>query len=151
MAKYALIVANGQFSDKHFDPLPGAVADASVLAEVLGDTTIGGFAVDRVVDADQRTVMRALESFFARARSEDLLLLHLSLHGWKDPQGQLYFVVADTERDFPGSTAIPASFVNDQMLRSRSRSIVLMLDCCYSGAFSATMVRRAAEPPRVDV
>jgi molecular chaperone DnaK len=149
--KQALIIANSDYDDAHFDPLPAATADAVHLAEVLGDPTIGGFAVETLVDADQRTVMRTLESFFTRARSDDLLLLHLSVHGWKDRRGQLHFVVRDTERDFLGATAIPASFVNDRMLQSPSRRIVLMLDCCYSGAFSTAMVRRTATPPQVDV
>ncbi len=32
-----------------------------------------------------------------------------------------------------------------------SRSIVVLLDCCYSGAFTAGMLRRSAESPKVDV
>lgn len=150
MEKHALILASSSYVDSYFDPLPGAIADATGLVEVLGDPTIGGFSVESVVDADQRAVMRPVESFFARASSDDLLLLHLSLHGWKDRRGQLHFVVGDTERDFLGSTAIPASFVNDCMVHSKCRRIVLMLDCCYSGAFSRAM-RRSAGRLHVDL
>src|SRR5690606_17856679 len=32
-------------------------------------------------------------------------------------------------------TSVPAAFLHTQMSRCRARSIVLLLDCCYSGAF----------------
>ena len=57
----------------------------------------------------------------------------------------------DTERDLLEATAISADFVSERMSQSRSRRIVLMLDCCYSGAFTAGLRRRSAEAPRVDV
>jgi molecular chaperone DnaK len=151
MPSRALIIANSRYEDGHFAELPGATADAAALAEVLGDPAIGGFAVESLVDARQRDAMRAMEAFFTRAGRDDLLLLHLSLHGWKDLRGRLYFVMSDTERDLPGATAIPADRVSDWMEQSRSRRIVVMLDCCYSGAFAMNAVRRAAGPPAVDV
>ncbi|MCZ7423682.1 MULTISPECIES: Hsp70 family protein [unclassified Micromonospora] len=151
MTNRALIIANSRYEDEHFEDLPAAAADAAALAEVLADPSIGDFAVDQLVDAEQRAVMRALEGFFDAARSDDLLLLHLSLHGWKDLRNRLYFVVRDTERDFPGSTAVSAEFVADRMAQSRSRRIVLMLDCCYSGAFTINTLRRSGSTPAVDV
>jgi molecular chaperone DnaK len=77
--------------------------------------------------------------------------LHLSLHGWKDLSNRLYFVASDTERDLLEATAIGADFVSERMSRSRSGRIVLLLDCCYSGAFTAGMLRRSADAPQVDV
>jgi molecular chaperone DnaK len=151
MAKRALLIANSEYEDEHFAPLPAAAADASALAEVLADPAIGEFSVDQQVNVDQRTAMRSVESFFASARPDDLLLLHVSLHGWKDLRNRLYFVARDTERAYLGATAIPAEFVSDHMGQSRCRQIVLLLDCCYSGAFAANMLRRAVEPPAVDV
>ena len=47
------------------------------------------------------------------------------------------------------ATAIPSEFVNRQMTRSRSRRIVLLLDCCYSGAFATGFMSRAGD--RVDL
>ncbi|MGW0651162.1 caspase family protein, partial [Streptomyces umbrinus] len=151
MASRALIIANSVYDDDHFATLPAAAADAAALAEVLGAPAIGGFDVQTHVDVSQRLAMRALESFFTKAARDDLLLLHLSLHGWKDTRGRLHFVMCDTERDYLGSTAINAELVGDWMGHSRSRRIVVLLDCCYSGAFSMNARRRAAGPPTVDV
>ncbi|MFF1627229.1 Hsp70 family protein [Streptomyces sp. NPDC058272] len=151
MASRALIIANSRYDDDHFAVLPAAAADAAELANVLGDPAIGDFSVDTLVDVEQRPAMRALESFFTQASSDDLLLLHLSLHGWKDLRNRLYFVMRDTERDYPGSTAISADTIGTWMGESRSRRIVVMLDCCYSGAFTMNALRRNAGAPIVDI
>ncbi|WP_073967546.1 caspase, EACC1-associated type [Streptomyces sp. CB02460] len=151
MASRALIIANSRYDDDHFATLPAAAADAAELANVLGDPAVGGFSVDTLVDVEQRPAMRALESFFAQASSDDLLLLHLSLHGWKDLRNRLYFVMRDTERGYPGSTAISADTIGTWMGESRSRRIVVMLDCCYSGAFTMNALRREAGAPIVDI
>ncbi|TDC78487.1 caspase, EACC1-associated type [Streptomyces hainanensis] len=151
MAKRALIIGNSRYDDGHFAALPAATADVAALAEVLGDPDIGGFEVDTLVDVEQRSALRALEAFLTRAKPDDLLLLHLSLHGWKDLRNRLHFVMRDTERDFPGATAVPADLVGDWMSASRCRSIVVLLDCCYSGAFTLNARRRDGEAPTVDV
>jgi molecular chaperone DnaK len=149
--KQALIIANSRYSDEHFTDLPAAAADAVQLQEVLADPAIGGFQVSTLVDASQRQAMRTLEGFFDDAGPDDLLLLHLSVHGWKDLYNRLYFIMSDTERGYPGATAIAADTVSDWMSRSRSKRIVVTLDCCYSGAFIVGGVRRSSKVPEVDV
>ena len=150
MAKRALIVANSQYDDARFAPLPGAAADAAALNAVLADPAVGEFEVEAAVDLGQRMAMRAIQLFFASAKPDDLLLLHLSLHGWKDLRNQLYFIARDTERDLPEATAISADFVSERMGQSRSGRIVLLLDCCYSGAFAAGLRHRSGESPSVN-
>ena len=93
MAKRALVIANSVYDDENFATLPGAVADAEALAEVLGDSAIGDFDVMSLVDVGLREAMRSMEAFFAGAASDDLLLLHLSVHGWKDLRYRLFFVM----------------------------------------------------------
>lgn len=151
MAKRALVIANSQYDDERFAALPAAKADAAALVGVLSDPAIGEFTVEQMVDVGQRDATRAIQLFFSSAERDDLLVLHLSLHGWKDLQNRLYFVARDTERDLLEATAISAEFVSERMSQSKSRCIVLLLDCCYSGAFTAGMLRRSAGSPQVDV
>ena len=151
MAKRALVIANSQYDDGFFTALPAAEADAAALAGVLTDPAIGEFTVEQVVNVGQRAAMRAIHAFFADAQPDDLLVLHLSLHGWKDLRNRLYFVARDTERDVLEATAISADFVSERMSWSKSGRIVLLLDCCYSGAFAAGMLRRSGEAPEVNV
>ncbi len=151
MAKRALVIANSLYDDERFHPLPAAAADAFALAEVLSNPAIGEFTVEQMVDVGQRVAMRAIESFFSTAKREDLLVLHLSLHGWKDLRNRLHFIARDTERDLLRATAISAEFVSDCLSQSKSGSIVVLLDCCYSGAFTVGMLRRGIDSPKVDI
>ena len=89
----------------------------------------------RVVDEAHHVVSAAMEDFFADRGLDDLLVVHLSCHGVKDDNGRLYFAARNTKRRRLASTAVPAAYLNDLMERCRARSIVLLLDCCYSGAF----------------
>lgn len=133
----ALLIATGRYASPTLRTLRSPVQDVSGLAAVLGDPAIGGFRVRTVTDAPSYQVTRALEEFFRGRGRDDTLLLHLSCHGIKDDDGRLYFAAEDTDKDLPASTAVSAAFVQAQMERCRARSIVVLLDCCYSGAFLA--------------
>jgi Caspase domain len=110
--------------------------DADALVRVLGDPGIGGFDVDLLVDADGRAIRRRIAAFFANRDRDDLLLLHFSCHGIKDTRGRLHLTSRDTDLSVLGATSVPASFVHDALDETQSRRVVLILDCCYSGAFA---------------
>jgi hypothetical protein len=144
-SRSALIVANGEYRNEKLRRLRAPAHDADALATVLQDPTIGGFEVGLVSDQPEHVLRRRIARFFAERRRDDLLLLHISCHGLKDDDGHLFFAAADTEFDDLESTAVPEEFVRRQMAKSRSGRIVLLLDCCYSGAFSRGMAARGGE------
>jgi WD40 repeat protein len=141
----ALIVASHRYEDPTFSQLRAPVRDAEALAGVLSDPAIGDFRVQALVNEPWYRVREEVEGFFAEHRRNDLLLLYFSCHGVKDPNGQLYFATTDTKFSRLAATGISSSFVNEQMDRSRSKRIVLLLDCCYSGAFTRGLMARAGE------
>lgn len=141
----ALIVANATYEDAGLQRLRAPVWDAEGLARVLGDPAIGNFEIRLLRDEPEPRVRREVAAFFANRDPDDMLLLHFSCHGIKDSGGQLYFAATDTELAALDATALPSDFVNRQMTKSRSRRIVLLLDCCYSGAFARGMLSRADE------
>ena len=142
-ARSALIVASDDYADPGLRRLRAPASDAQALAGVLRDPEIGGFQVRTLLNAPAHEVNLAVEEFFADRRPDDLLLLHLSCHGVKDEGGELYFAASNTLLRRLGATAVAAEFVNRRMSRSRSRRIVLLLDCCYAGAFERGMTARA--------
>jgi molecular chaperone DnaJ len=113
--------------------------DARQLAGVLEDPDVGNFNVSSVINEPHYDIARAIEGFFQNRSSGDLLLVHFSCHGIRDSDGGLHFAALNTNPDLPASTAISAEFVKTQMFRSRAKSIILLLDCCYSGAFLTGM------------
>jgi branched-chain amino acid transport system substrate-binding protein len=133
--RLALIIATGAYDDADLRQLRSPAADADELTGVLGAPHIGGFLVTVQRDRTSYELQTAIERFFTAGQPDDLLLLHLSCHGLKSDAGELFFAARNTDPGLLRSTAVPAAFVNDCMMRSRSRSIVLFLDCCYGGAF----------------
>ena len=121
----------------------GPASDARALAVVLRDPGVGGFEVRTLLDEPAHVVNLAVEEFFADRRADDLLLVHFSGHGIKDQDGELYFAASNTMLRRLGATAVAAEFVSRRMNRSRSRRVVLLLDCCYAGAFERGLVVRA--------
>ncbi|MEU7837260.1 caspase family protein [Nonomuraea sp. NPDC049129] len=141
--RVALIVACDDYRDSGLRRLRAPAMDAEALTRVLGDPAIGDFEVRTLVNEPTPVVTEAIEDFFADRDPDDLLLLHFSGHGVKDDSGDLYFATSSTKLNRLAATAVPADFVNRGMSRSRCRRIVLLLDCCYAGAFARGAMPRA--------
>ena len=140
----ALIVANDEYEQEGLKDLLAPAVDAVALASVLGDPQIGDFAVQVVYNEPAHVVEARIEDFLTDGHPEDVLLLHFSCHGLKSESGELFLAARNTRPNRLGSTAIAADFVDRCLRASRSRCIVLLLDCCYGGAFSQGMTVRAA-------
>jgi hypothetical protein len=140
----ALIVANDQYDNEGLRHLLSPAADADALGRVLGDPQIGGFDVHVVRNEPAHVIGTHVEDLLSEGRPDDVLLLHFSCHGLKSESGELFFAARNTRPNRLASTALSADFVQRCMRASRSRSIVLLLDCCYGGAFSQGVSVRAA-------
>ena len=143
MAKVALLVGVSEYQPG-LAPLPGATHDIDAMQQVLQDQTMGGF--DRVQCLENPNPMvfqEAVETVFAGRKKDDLVLFFFSGHGIKDDSGRLYFATPRTRKSDKGalvrSTAVPASFLHDIMSSSRCKRQVVLLDCCFSGAFAEGM------------
>ena len=111
---------------------------------MLGDEAIGGFEVEQLIDLPAEDLRREIETFFSEGRPQDLLLFYVSGHGVLSQSRRFYFATANTSLGLLRSTAIEDGFVNDVMQSSRARSIVLVLDCCHSGAFGKGLAPKSA-------
>jgi len=141
--RIALIIASDRYEDTDLRQLVAPAQDAAALAGVLEDPAIGGFDVKTLLNKSSHEVRQQIEAFFTGLSRDDLLLLYFSCHGIKDESGHLYFATTDTRRKLLRSTAISSYFVNEVMRLSPSRRQVLLLDCCFSGAFARGMVAKS--------
>jgi hypothetical protein len=144
-ARDALIVAITDYRDPKLQQLRAPVADATALGRVLEDPSIGAFNVQLALDEDESALTRRLARFFSDRRPDDLLLIHFSCHGIKDASGELYMAAADTETDLLSATGIPSRWLSEQIGKCRSKRIVVLLDCCFSGSFPFGTHYRAGE------
>ncbi|HEY4631430.1 MAG TPA: caspase family protein, partial [Blastococcus sp.] len=141
----ALVVATYAYADRGLSRLAAPAHDAESFASVLEDPAIAGFDVTMLVNEPHYVVGEAIADFYAGARRDDLTLLYFTGHGVKDDEGRLYLAMNNTRREALMFTAISAAQLNDAMDASTSRRKVLILDCCYSGAFPAGRTAKSDE------
>jgi len=146
----ALIVAADRYDDGRLANLRAPAQDARQLAEVLADPAVGGYRVTTLLNQPGHVVSEQIEGFFAEGRLDDLLFLYMSCHGFKDVAGHLYFCLSTTKLDRLAATGVSAHFVHERVEWCRSRRIVLLLDCCYSGAYLEGHLHRAGEQAGVE-
>ncbi|MFE7650193.1 caspase family protein [Streptomyces phaeoluteigriseus] len=148
--RQALIVVTSNYSDTGLDELRAPMRDAEALVEVLGDPDVGNFDVEVLEDPDCHLLRRKVEDFFADRTPRHTLLLHFSCHGVKTRAGKLFLATTDTRQTRLNSTAIPAEYVSAQMLASRAQRAVVILDCCYAGAFGKDVLHRGSTDAHVE-
>ncbi|WP_329254544.1 PQQ-binding-like beta-propeller repeat protein [Streptomyces sp. NBC_01478] len=135
--RLALLIANYTYEDEGLRRLTAPAHDAEALAEVLRDPDIAGFDVTILVNEPHHRIGEAVGAFFHDRRHDDLILLYFTGHGLKDDEGRLHLAAANTRRDNLLFTSLPAEQIDRAMSGCLSRRQVLILDCCYSGAFPA--------------
>jgi type II secretory pathway pseudopilin PulG len=146
MAKIALLIGVSEYPTG-LPPLPGAIKDVEAMQRVLENPELGSFDEVRTLSNPEPFAMQeAIENLLSDRAREDLVLLFFSGHGVKDDSGRLYFATRVTRKNPKGdlvkATAVPAGFVQDIMSHSRCKRQVVLLDCCFSGAFVEGMTAK---------
>lgn len=134
--RLALIIAVSQYDDPALRQLRAPADDATDLRDVLADPRIGGFEVTSALDQDAQQIRLAVEEFLTDRRPDDLLLVYLSCHGLVDLRRRLYFAARDTLKSRLAASGVESHWLLDQLEDCRARRQVVILDCCFSGAFA---------------
>jgi peptide/nickel transport system substrate-binding protein len=133
--KFALLVATDRYQDTGLSRLSAPATDARQLATVLRNPRIAGFEVSRLYNRPHHLVGKAIGDFYRDRSRDDLTLLYFTGHGVKDERGQLYLAMTDTDRENLPFTGVHGEQIKAAMEQCRARRNVLVLDCCYAGAF----------------
>jgi hypothetical protein len=134
--RIALIIANYEFDDPKLSRLVSPSRDAEALVEVLGNPEIGGYKTITLINETHSVVNKQIALLYQKRKKDDLLLLYYSGHGIKDDYSNLYLAVKDTETETLSATSVEAAFISRRIDTCQSRRMVVILDCCYSGAFT---------------
>jgi YVTN family beta-propeller protein len=139
----ALLIATYDYQDAGLRQLTAPAHDAEALAAVLRDPGIAGFEVTALINEPHYRAGEAIASLYRDRRRDDLTLLYFTGHGLKDDEGRLYLAMTNTQRGSLLFTSLAAEQVDQAMSGCMSRRNVLILDCCYSGAFPAGQIAKA--------
>ena len=132
----ALLIGVGRYDKK--DELPALhtpTGDIAGLARVLRDSKRGRFTdVRELPDPDSQQLNESVENLFASAGPEDLVLVYFSGHGKLSPRGGLHLCATNTNSKTPGATSLALAQLNQYASNNPIAQVVLVLDCCFSGA-----------------
>lgn len=148
MAKIALLIGISKYQNNDLNPLPGATKDVESMQRILQHPEIGGFEqVKILLNSEPLEIQTEIQDAFSSSRKkDDLILLFFSGHGIKDERGNLYLATHITHKNQAGelvkATAVPASFVHEIMSNCRSKRQIVILDCCFSGAFAQGLLAK---------
>ena len=131
----ALLVGTYEYVDASLQQLAAPGHDVEALANLLADPEVAGFDVTTLINEPHHVVGDAIGTFYEGLRRDDLALLYITGHGLKDDKGRLFLAMTNSRRTGLLFTAIGAEQINDAMNSCSSRQKVLILDCCYGGAF----------------
>lgn len=135
-ARAALVIAVDSYLDEGLRQLRAPAADASTFGAVLGDPELGGFEVTSLLNGTAHEVRLAVVEFLADRHPDDVALVYLSCHGLVDARRRLYFAARDTLKDRLSATGVESHWLLDQLEECRARRQIVILDCCFSGAFA---------------
>ena len=142
MRKLALLIGVSKY-DPDFDALPSAVRDVKAVQKILKDPCIGQFSEEDItvlINESEQKIQAEIYELFTHRSQDDLLLLYFSGHAVINSKNHIFIAATDTQKyEYGGelieSTAIPASFIREKMDASKSQKKVVILDCCFTGAF----------------
>ncbi|ONI91675.1 hypothetical protein ALI22I_07280, partial [Saccharothrix sp. ALI-22-I] len=144
--RVALLIATSRYLDPKLAPLESVVDEAKHLSQLLLDPDIGEFdSAEVLLDPSKSAAERAVEEFLRERDVDDEVLLYLTGHGIKNDYDQLFFAASDTDRHRPYATAMPGVVLQHLLEECRARSKLVLLDCCYSGAFTQRPTQRSGD------
>lgn len=149
----AVLLGVSRYADPEFPDIPAARNNVEDLARAL--TAPGSaFAEEHctvITDPDQSTQFGKAVATAARD-ADDVLLVYYAGHGVVDQRGRLYLALPGSDRNHPEWSSVPFPTLRDELLRSRARARILILDCCFSGrAFEAMSSASAVIDGQIDI
>jgi hypothetical protein len=138
MARVALLIGTEEYGSA-FKKLETVPRNVQALVDVLSNSTMGGFdQVLPMVNPTHGEMAEHIETWLKQRDKDDFVLLYITGHGVKDTQRRLYFAATTTRKEqdeLVTSTAVAAEAVHDWLRFCKAKQQVVILDCCFSGAF----------------
>ncbi|WON72889.1 caspase, EACC1-associated type [Nitrosospira sp. Is2] len=146
-ARYAVLIGSSIFPDEpKLLPLSAPEKDVDGLAAVLRSPERGCFSdVSVLKNRPQFEIIRNIQRTLNRAGRDDLVVLYYSGHGKLNRAGQLHLAAFDTVLDELESSAVPVRSIRDFVDASQSQRVVIILDCCFSGAIGGAFTKGSVD------
>lgn len=145
--RVAILIASSRFPEEPgLNPLEAPERDVDELRQVLAGDQGGVFDEVLVLKNQPSQKVRVqLNRSLRAAAKDDQVLIYFSGHGKLDPTGRLCLTMTDTVLDALESSAVRIGELKDFLDVSRCKNVMLLLDCCYSGAVGKSFTRSSVD------
>ncbi|MCC6408565.1 MAG: caspase family protein, partial [Planctomycetes bacterium] len=145
--RVAILIASSRYPDEPgLATLDAPEKDVDELQKVLAGDHGGVFDEVLVLKNQPSQKVRVqLNRSLRTAAKDDQVLIYFSGHGKLDPTGRLCLTMTDTVLDALESSAVRIGELKDFLDVSRCKNVMLLLDCCYSGAVGKSFTRSSVD------
>ena len=122
-------------------------ADVDGIYDLLTSPETGTFSrenVFKLLNKPHYEINRHINVMGKRATPDDVLLVYYSGHGKQDMVGRLYLITTDTLVDTLETSSVSLDVLRTIFELSPCRRIIIILDCCFSGAAGSSFLRSSA-------
>lgn len=134
---YALIIANQNYDN--IDDLSTPHADAKRAQKILSENY--GFNVTMLLDADNASVMKAINQLNEVVGDDDNLLIFYAGHGTRITTGEFeagYWLPRNANTPPDDTFWVSNEFVTRHLARLKAKRVMVVADSCYAGLLSSS-------------
>jgi predicted metallopeptidase len=145
--RFGILIASSRFpNEPMLEDLRFPENDVDGLNELLASQDHGQFTQTFVLKNKlHHEILLKINQVLREADKNDLVLIYYSGHGKLNPAGKLHLTSTDSVINALEATSIPVSTIKDYVDVSSSNKIVLILDCCFSGAAGEAFARSGVD------
>lgn len=134
-ARYCLIIGNCNYQSPKLSNFNNRL-EITRLDEMLRDDRVGQFYSKLLINKGLPYIKSRIQHMCNSLDKGDTILIYFNGHGFKDDFNNLYFGVNTTDIGKLETTALSAHFIKDMLRKSKAKKQILILDCCFSGAYN---------------
>lgn len=134
---YALVIGIDDYDN--VDKLDTPVNDINAVADVLSNDY--GFTVTKVINADNISIMEAINNLNNQLTENDNLLIFYAGHGVRLDNNQLesgYWLPSNADAPPRDTNWIANEFVTRHLARLNAKRVLVVADSCYAGLLSSS-------------
>lgn len=134
---YALVI--GVETYDNISNLDTPVNDINAIADVLENKY--GFSVQKVVNADNISIMEAINNLNEQLDEKDNLLIFFAGHGIRLQNDQMtsgYWLPTNADAPPRDTNWVPNEFITRHLSRIKAKRVLVVADSCYAGLLSSS-------------
>jgi hypothetical protein len=131
----AVLIGTSEYTSPHLDGLPAVARNLEALADLLRAPDVWGLPEQNCVVVPNPITVPELVHPVAEAAAEatDTLLVYYAGQGLRVPTAPaLHLSLRDSEPNL-SYTSVPFELVREQLVATRARHRIVLLDCCFGG------------------